>query len=343
MSTPKTRRVTLADVAAASGVSKTAVSLILNNRPDSRISEQTAARVRQTANDLGYRPNLAAQSLRFGKTRTLGFISEQVTVTRFASGMITGILRAAKQHDHTVLMAETFGEEPELRQAIAQMSHREVDGLILGFMDSRLRELPGLESEVPVVLVNGHDTQPRTCIMPDEFAAGSTVAHRLQQAAITRVALIGTHRRATLHPESYPSITRRFAGLTQALAAEGIGITGQWELEDWNPSDGFTATRAMLAGNQPPQALICANDRVAMGAYQALAEHGLRPGIDMPVISFDDEDIAAYLRPALTTVRLPYEQMGEKAVELLLGGQLTADEHLVPMPLIERDSLPARR
>lgn len=81
------RRPTLADVAAASGMSKSAVSMILNERPGSRLSPEAAARVREAAEALGYRPNPAAQSLRWGKTRTIGLVSDQVTVTRFASGI----------------------------------------------------------------------------------------------------------------------------------------------------------------------------------------------------------------------------------------------------------------
>ena len=89
------KRVTLADVAEQAGVSPTAVSLVLNNRPGSRLSPDTADRIRQVADELGYRPNRAAQSLRLGKTRTIGLLSDDVTVTRYASAMIRGALDVA--------------------------------------------------------------------------------------------------------------------------------------------------------------------------------------------------------------------------------------------------------
>ncbi|GAB3621583.1 LacI family DNA-binding transcriptional regulator [Glutamicibacter endophyticus] len=339
MSAEKSKRVTLADVAEASGMSKASVSLILNNRPGSRLSAAAVKRVREAAERLGYRPNVAAQSLRLGKTRTLGFISDQVTVTRFASAMITGILRAAADNDHTVLITETRGEPAELTKALDQLRQRDVDGLILGFMDSRLRDLPELPEDRPVVLVNSHDVQQHPSVMPDENAAGRQAVERLAQTGARTVALVGALRAAQSSPESYPGITRRFAALNRALDNSPLHLLGQWELEDWNPADGYAATTQLLAQGHRPDALICANDRVAMGVYQALAEHRLTPGADLSVISFDDEVIAGYLRPQLTTIALPYEQMGVRAVNSVLGQQEHSGEQLIDMPLIERQSV----
>ncbi len=125
-------RPTLADVARLSGLSKTAVSLILNDRP-SRLSEDAVERVRTAAAQLGYKPNPpAAQSLRSGKTRTIGFISDQVTITRFASAMVRGTLRAAKELDHTVLIAETGDDPTQLAAAFDELIDRRVDGVIVG-------------------------------------------------------------------------------------------------------------------------------------------------------------------------------------------------------------------
>ena len=114
-------RVTLADVAERAGVSKTAVSLILNDRPGSRLSQELATRVRAAAAELNYRPNPAARSLRLGKTEIVGFVSDEVSITRYASAMIRGALDVAQQHDHTVLIAET-GSDPERRDQAVKRS-----------------------------------------------------------------------------------------------------------------------------------------------------------------------------------------------------------------------------
>jgi LacI family transcriptional regulator len=98
--------------------------------------------------------------------------------------------------------------------------------------------------------------------------------------------------------------------------------------------------RAMLRKPDRPSAVICMNDRLAFGAYQALAEAGLCVPADVSVVSFDDDPIAAWLRPGLSTAALPHEQMGRRAVELLLDGHST-EPSLVPMPLRRRKSIAA--
>ena len=103
-------RVTIADVAAKAGLSKSAVSLILNDRPGTRLSPETAERVRRIAEELNYRPNPAARTLFFGKAPMIGFVSDDVTLTRYASAMIRGLLDVAEDREHTVLIAET-GQE----------------------------------------------------------------------------------------------------------------------------------------------------------------------------------------------------------------------------------------
>lgn len=144
-----TRRVTLADVAEAAGMSKSAVSMILNDRPGTRLSEDAVKRVRAAADELGYRPDPAAQSLRLGRSKSIGFISDQVTLTRFASPIILGILDEAKAHERTVLIAETRGESDELARAVDAMLDRRVDGLLLGLMAARLVDVPPIPVASP--------------------------------------------------------------------------------------------------------------------------------------------------------------------------------------------------
>ena len=111
------------------------------------------------------------------------------------------------------------------------------------------------------------------------------------------------------------------------------------DIEEWEPWNGYDATREVLASGAPVTALLCLNDRVAFGAQQAMQEKGLRIPDDLSVASFDDDQIAAYMRPGLTTARLPYLEMGRKALELLLDPAPTPGEHLVEMPVQVRDSI----
>src|SRR6476661_8940096 len=114
-------RVTLADVALRAGLSKTAASMVLNGREGTRLSADAHQRVFRAAEELGYRPNLAARSLRTQKTATIAFISDIVATTRFAGDMIRGALDAAREHDHVLLIAETQGDESFEQYAIEAM------------------------------------------------------------------------------------------------------------------------------------------------------------------------------------------------------------------------------
>ena len=165
-----TKRATLADVAKLAGLSTTTVSMVLNNRPNTRLSEQAAERVRAAAAALDYRPNPAARGLRTGTTRTIGFISDEVTVTRYASAIISGLLEEAEAHDHSLLITES-GRPGQLQKLVNLMLDRRTDGIVFGLMRARQLELPPLP-EVNTILVNATSTSGHPCVLPDEYRAG---------------------------------------------------------------------------------------------------------------------------------------------------------------------------
>ncbi len=107
---------------------------------------------------------------------------------------------------------------------------------------------------------------------------------------------------------------------------------------NWEPDEGYRLARRMLRREKSIRALLCMNDRLAFGAYQAMAELGLRVPDDIALVSFDNDELASYLRPGLTTIALPHDDMGRLAVELVLSGRAKG-EHLVPMPIVVRGSI----
>lgn len=331
-------RATLADVAALSGMSKSAVSMILNDRPGSRLSAEAAERVRAAAAELDYRPNPAAQTLRSGKTRAIGFISDEVTITRYASNMIVGALAVANAHDHTVLIAETSRRPGAMEEAITTMLDRRVDGIALGIMAARMVDLPDITANTPLVVINGLTSDDHPSVLPDEQAAGRAVASAVVEAGHRRVGILGeipADRTADLRATA--TIGVRFRGIDDTLAEAGIRPE-RAPIEHWTPEHGYEAAHRLLSAHPDLTALIAANDNVAFGVYQALTERRLVIPDDVSVVSFDDEEVAAYHRPGLTTARLPYEEMARAGIEMLLGAR-DQGHLLVPMPLIRRDSL----
>lgn len=333
------RRPTLADVADRAGLSKTAVSLVLNNRPDSRLSADAQQRVRDAARDLNYRPNPAARSLRIRKTRTVGFISDDVTVTRYASAMIRGLLDVAEDRDHTVVIAETGSSTKRMQQALEVMIDRQADGIIFGLMAARQIVVPDIPAEVPVVMLNATSTEGHTAVLPAEYEAGYQISRLLLDRGHRNIGLIGDWPNPTFEPTYSATMSERFAGIHAGLAEDDVTLAVRIPLQKWEPAAGYTSMHQILASGPDVTALICLNDRLAFGVYQALHEARLQVPDDVSIVSFDDDDLASYLRPTLTTARLPYEEMGRRAMELVLSERQDTRRHLIPMPLQNRDSV----
>jgi LacI family transcriptional regulator len=173
-------------------------------------------------------------------------------------------------------------------------------------------------------------------VLPDESDAGRTAASVLLAAGHRdHIHLVGETT-----TEVYAARMRR-AGIEAAFAAfetGGVRLAGQID-SLWWPDPAYRAVRAFLGTGQRVTALICLNDRVAFGAYQALQEAGLRVPEDVSVVAFDDSDLARWMRPQLSSVALPHFELGRRGVELLLGDGADGGVHLVPMPLAERGSI----
>ncbi|MDN4599108.1 LacI family DNA-binding transcriptional regulator [Leifsonia virtsii] len=334
-------RVTIADVAAKAGLSKSAVSLILNDRPGTRLSPETAERVRRIAEELNYRPNPAARTLFFGKAPMIGFVSDDVTLTRYASAMIRGLLDVAEDREHTVLIAET-GHHPErLGGVLDAMVDRRAAGLVFGSMAARQVELPPLPDDIPVVMLNATTTTDYPVVLPDERAAGAAMAQLLIDAGHRRIGLIGRISPEILPPEESVTILDRFAGIDGVLAENDIELVADLHERHWEPEAGYRMARELIEDGLGITGLICLNDNLAFGVYQAFQEAGVRIPDDVSIVSFDDDVLASILRPALSTARIPYEQMGRKAMELALAGDTTPARHLIPMPVVQRQSVKA--
>ncbi len=334
------KRATLADVASLAGVSRTAASLVLNNRPGSRLSADATIRIRAAAEQLDYRPNPAARSLRMGKTQIVAFISDDVTVTRFASAMIRGLLDVAEDHRHTVLMAETGSNPHRLREVMRAVLDRQPDAVLFGMMSAREFEVPKLPADLPVALINSTSQQGHPSVLPAEFEAGRAVARLLIDAGHREIAILGLDRTAAADPRLSVTIATRYDGVFEILGNHGVTPCWTYASMQWEPETGYQGVRALLASDARPTALICLNDRLAFGAYQALAEAGVRIPDDLSLVSFDDDEVAAYLRPGLTTAAIPYEEMGRRAMAMLLS-DAEPGHLLVPMPMRVRESVRA--
>jgi LacI family transcriptional regulator len=344
------RRVTLAEVAERAGVSRTTASLVLAGRGrELRISRIVEERVTEAAKELEYRPNIVSRGLRTGTTRTIGFVSDTVATTRLAGDMIKGALEAAREHGMLLFIGETEGEADLERGLLAAMHDRQVDGIVYASMFTRAVKVPATLTTGPAVLLNAVAKRVSTIpsVLPDETEAGRAAARVLLDAGHRAgIHLIGAGPRVRDVPPEALAGVERLTGIREVLAGAKVRIASGRVCADWQPEYGYEATRDLLEQTRP-RALICLNDRLAVGTYQALDDFGLKVPADVSVISFDDHPVATWIRPKLTTIALPHYELGRKAVEVLLaeinreGTPPEGETYRVPMPVRVRDSVAA--
>jgi len=312
--------------------------MILTGRPDTRLSPEAHARVMAAAEQLGYRPNVAARSLRTDRTQTIAFISDVVATTRFAIGLIRGALEAAAARNHVMLVLETNGEPARETKAINAVLDRGVDGII--FAATRTREIfvPNARLTLPVIMLNATNPHFLTSVLPDEEQGGRDAVRVLAEAGFgDSIGLLGQSDAAEVGLFRSMVVARRIFGIRDEMKRRGLSFVAEESCLKWSPEEGYRLGRKMLR-RSPPRALLCMNDRLAFGAYQAIADLGLKVPQDVSIMSFDNDEVASYLRPGLSTIGLPHDAMGARAVELLLDGG-SVGEHLEPMPVVRRASV----
>ncbi|MFL6129830.1 MAG: LacI family DNA-binding transcriptional regulator [Mycobacteriales bacterium] len=337
MHSVRPRRPTLRDVAQRAQVSPTTASFVLAGRDDMRISDDARHRVLRAAAELSYRPNLTARSLRTKVTRTIALVSDTIATEQYAGGLIDGSLSAALAHDHLLFVSESEGDPEVEARLVEDLLGRQVDGFVYASMFTRQVKIPRALVDHPLVLLNCTTRDARIpTVLPDEVGAGRVAAR----------ALLDRGHREGIYVVGEPDVDvfaarERMAGILAALADAGAELAGVLDCAWW-PEAAYDAVSRFLRLGRLPSALVCMNDRVAFGTYQALQEAGVGIPGDVSVVSFDDSDLASWLRPQLTSVALPHHDLGWRAVELLLAADpahpATEIERL-PMPLRERLSV----
>lgn len=331
---------TLRMVADEVGLHPSTVSRILRGE-ELRGSPQTKERVFRAAESLGYRPNLAARSLRTQRSFALGYVIPDVRDAASAS-IYMGAEGAARRRGYHVVISPVDADRLHHKEHFDFLKGRGVDGMLIG--TSRLRDplVEQLErAGTQFVLVSrrtADETAPR--VVADNLAGGRLATQHLIELGHRRVALIsGT-------PDASTS-EGRMAGYRVALENAGLSLDdlliggGRFDVDV-----AADATRSLLRNREPPTAIVVVDDMMAVAVIRELTAHGLSVPEDVSVTGFNDLPVAALAAPPLTTVRVPLERMGGLATDMLIdrieGREPTANIVLDPELVVRSSTAPPR-
>lgn len=336
--------VRLSDVAARAGVSIKTVSNVVHGYV--HVREGTRARVQAALDELGYKPNLSARSLRQGRSGLIALAVPALDVPYFAE-LASAVVAAAGRLGWTVLVDQTDGDAARERDVAAGLNGHLIDGLILSPVSLGAADLRRTERDTPLVLIGERISDGAIDhVAVDNVAASRAATEHLLSLGRTRVAALGFQ--AADHARSGVAPLRR-RGYAHALAAAGLAPREEWtpEISRYTRAEGAAATATMMAAAEPPDAIFAFNDELGLGALHALARRGLRVPEDVAVVGFDDIEDSRYANPPLSTIAPDKTALARQAVELLTGriSDPTAPTRDVRLPfdLLQRESTIGRR
>jgi len=305
----------LQDVAQAAGVSVKTVSNVVNGYV--HVSATTRARVEQAIEDMGYRPNLSARTLRRGRSGVIALAVAEVDMPYFAE-LARWVIQAADSSGLTVLIDQTDGLAEREQLVMTGIRGHLIDGLVLSPVASDAEAIAKAAGQVPVVLLGEKVSHgPVDHVAIDNVAAARVATEHLIDIGCTRIVAIGDQPNS---PQGSGAALLRRRGYEQALRSRGMAVDERHiaAVPSWWRSDGAQAMTDVLDDGVRPDGVYCFNDTLALGALRVLAERGMRVPDDVAVIGMDDIDDGRFAVPSLSTIAPDKEQIARTAVQMLL-------------------------
>jgi LacI family transcriptional regulator len=332
----------MTDIAKLAGVSQSTVSLVINHLSGAKVSRSTRETVLRIARELGY--PLERHRARAGQARNLiVYLTDELTTSPIAMQTMDGAKDGAWDQDCLVAAFATRGD-PEQEQAVLarMLDHPALLGVIYATIFTRAVTLPPALDGVPTVLLNCHEIchereRSHSAVVPAEQQGGYTATMHLVANGHRRIGFV--------NGEGWiEAAADRLKGYRLALAEAGIAFDPLLVREgDWQVDSGYAHALSLLNAPDRPSALFCANDLMALGALDAARELNLAVPRALSVVGYDDQDLARYTHPPLTTVLLPNYEMGRWAAETLIaqvrGGRVENTVFKSECPLVSRDSV----
>ena len=319
-------------VARRAGVSQSAVSLVFGGKAAGRVSKQTQAAILRAADELGYHPHHIARTLRSGRSRFVVFAVPDVSNPYFAS-VLQGAEQAARAHDYAIMLVSVQDEHNWQRIILDALASQAVDGCLLyASFPETFQEYSFLQGKAVLIDASSHELPSLQLDIP---AGVHAAIHHLLQLGHTRIA----HLAAAVNLETFHLRHQAYQNALQIA-----GLSGPAYYQERAPfllKEAYTAALRLLTCSEPPSAILCDSDVLAVGVYKAARVVHRSIPHDLSVIGFDNSIIASILEPELTTVGVPAIDIGEQAFLCLLSlleGNSVPSHMTAPLELIVRAS-----
>ncbi len=333
---PRPEKPHIGQVAQLAGVSATTVSHALNGRRP--VSAATRGRIMQAIDQLGYRPNVVARGLRAGRTMTIGLVIPDIT-NPFYPLLARGLQDVLGPAGYDEIITNTNGDRELERIALDKMISRQVDAVAFAVFDTHAADLqPVIDAGIPLVRLGGRQTQPGADLLhTDDESAAADATRYLLETGYRRIGFLSG-------PAAHGPAAERITGYRAALHAAGLPADPDLVVQtEFSREGGAQAMTRLLALQDTPRAVLCANDMMAIGALDTARERKLDVPGQIAVMGFDDIEAASLVSPQLTTMANPAREIGQACARLLLERVSGVEsgpsrEIVVPSKLIRRES-----
>lgn len=330
-------RIRLKDVAERANVSIKTVSNVVNGF--AHITDETRQRVHDAIDELGYQPNLSARSLRTGRTNIIALAVPRLQEQYFGE-LADNIVWVADERGYTVLVESTDGKAERERKALSGMQAQFIDGLLFSPLGLEWDELHEILGDQPTVLLGEYlqAAGETDHVAVDNVAAATAATEHLLELGRKRIAVIGAPNRPGARLAAM-----RLQGFEDAMRAAGVKADRALihPPKSFSRSAGAAAMNDLLNVSEPPDAVFCFNDALALGAIRALHDNGVAVPDDVAVVGFDDVEEGRFATPTLTTIAPDKKELAQLAVDALIA-RINEGRHAPPQELIASFTLVKR-
>ena len=305
------RNITIKDVAQAANVSIATVSRILNGKDG--VSSALTERVQATVKKMRYQPNDVARSLKIRESRSIGLIIPDIE-NPFFPALVRGVEDVAQQHNYAVILCNTDGRAEEEEKYIQFLFNKRVDGMVFTESPDNKKNIALLASlGIPVVLLDRRVEGMHASAVVTENRLGAFMAtEHLVQLGKKHIAFLNGSLKLSSGAE-------RASGYQDALAKYNVQYDHHLVVNGaFTYDSGYEAAESLVLSGRKFDAIFASNDMIAIGAIECLGKYNIRVPQDVGVVGFDDIRMAAWYKPALTTIRQPVYEMGRCAVSILV-------------------------